>query len=108
MDLESSGPACVENQPTQLDDDVIRSGDYQSEEVIGERGRILNIAEQFNDPQNSYVGLSSSSYQSPHLSPSRALSVYRSPSRSLDCQHYISYRITNLVICSFTFPPSII
>ena len=57
MDLEQGGPSCVENQPHQLEDDVVRSRDHQPEEVIGERGRILNIAEQFNDPrQASFVG----------------------------------------------------
>ena len=57
MDLENGGPSFVENQPKQLNDDIVRSGEYQPEEVIGERGRIMNIAEQFNDSHDSFVGL---------------------------------------------------
>ena len=44
MELADGGPSVVENEPSMLDDNVVRSSTYVEEVVPGERGRIRNMA----------------------------------------------------------------
>lgn len=53
MDLSNNGPSVFENEPSMLDDNVVRSSTYVEEVVPGERGRIRNMANRFTNVQDS-------------------------------------------------------
>ena len=53
MDLAENGPSVVENEPSMLDENIVRSSTYVEEVVPGERGRIRNMTNRFSNPQDA-------------------------------------------------------